>query len=143
MIEIIHIDIKKQVICLPNKLIVIHSDGTQEPFKPRFISKTIIKETNIDEELAEKIQRRISNKFYKLQKDGMKEISTAAIRAEVSSQLLQEREFNAEEQSRKLGMSVSEFEDLLNVDSGTYEELDDLEIGDETRIDACRIIRIW
>ena len=38
---------------------------------------------------------------------------------------------------------ASEFEDLLNVDSGTYEELDDLEIGDETRIDACRIIRIW
>ena len=43
----------------------------------------------------------------------MKEISTAAIRAEVSSQLLQEREFNAEEQSRKIGMSVSEFEELL------------------------------
>lgn len=99
---------------MPEKIIVIHSDGKIEPFKPRFISKTIIKETNIDEELAEKIQRRISNKFYKLQKDGMKEISTAAIRAEVSSQLLQEREFNAEEQSRKLGMSVAEFENLLN-----------------------------
>ena len=37
----------------------------------------------------------------------------------------------------------SEFENLLNVDSGTYEELDDLEIGDETKIDDCRIIRIW
>lgn len=98
---------------MPSRLIVIHSDGKKEPFKPRLISQTIIKETNVDEELADKIQQRIQQKIYRLKKDGMKEISTAAIRAEVSSQLLQEREFEAEEQSRKLGMSVAEFEDLL------------------------------
>lgn len=98
---------------MPDRIIVIHSDGKTEPFKPRMISQTIQKETKIDEKLADKIQRRIASKIYKLRKDGMEEISTAAIRAEVSSQLLQEREFYAEEQYRKLGMSVAEFEDLL------------------------------
>lgn len=98
---------------MTDRIIVIHNDGTKEQFKPRLISQTIMDETNVNEELAEKIQRRISNKLYKLKKDGMTEISTSAIRAEVSSQLLQEREFEAEEHYRKLGMSVKEFEDLI------------------------------
>ena len=98
---------------MTEKIIVIHNDGSKEQFKPRLIAQTIMDETNVDEKLAEKIQRRISNKLYKLKKDGMAEISTSAIRAEVSSQLLQEREFEAEEHYRKLGMSVKEFEDLI------------------------------
>lgn len=98
---------------MTEKIIVIHNDGSKEQFKPRLIAQTIMSETNVDEKLAEKIQRRISNKLYKLKKDGMTEISTSAIRAEVSSQLLQEREFEAEEHYRKLGMSVKEFEDLI------------------------------
>ena len=98
---------------MSDKIIVVHSDGTQEPFKPRLISQTIIKETNINEDLAERIQTRIATKFNKLKKDGMTEVSTASIRAEISSHLLREKEFDAEEKTRKLGMSMGEFEDLL------------------------------
>lgn len=97
-----------------DKITVIHTDGNKEDFKPRLISHTIITETGIDKELAERIQDRIAKKLYKLkQNDGLTEISTADIRAEVSSQLLKEGHFKAVEQNRKLGMSVSEFEDLL------------------------------
>lgn len=95
------------------RIIVTHSNGTKDTFSPKKISDTIIKETGIDEKLANRIQNRIANKIYKLKKDGMTEISTSAIRAEVSSHLLQEREFAAEEMSRKLGMSVAEFEQLV------------------------------
>lgn len=97
-----------------DKITVIHTDGNKEDFKPRLISQTIITETGTDKELAERIQDRIAKKLYKLkQNDGLTEISTSDIRAEVSSQLLKEGHFKAVEQNRKLGMSVSEFEDLL------------------------------
>lgn len=99
---------------MTDKIIVIHSDGKIELFKPRLIGQAIMKETGVSEKLAMKIQKRIANKFYKLKEDGLNEVSTSQIRAEVSSQLLKEREFEAEEQTRKLGMSVGEFEDLLN-----------------------------
>ena len=99
---------------MTDKIIVIHSDGTKENFKPRMISQTIIDETGVDEELALRIQDRIAKKLYKLkQNEGLTELSTSDLRAEVSSQLLKEGQFKAVEQSRKLGMSVAEFEDLL------------------------------
>ena len=99
---------------MTDKFYVVHSDGREEPFKPSAIGETIIKETSIDEELAGRIQNRISRKIYKMKKDGLSRISTAAIRSEVSAHLLQEREFDAEEMNRKLGMSVAEFEHLTN-----------------------------
>ena len=48
-----------------DKIIILHSDGTKENFKPRLIPETIIKETNIDEDLAKRIQQRIAKKLYK------------------------------------------------------------------------------
>ena len=69
------------------KLQVINSNGEKEPYKPRKISKQIIEETQCSEELAQKIQNRVSTKLYKL---GLDEINTRQIRAEVSSQLLKE-----------------------------------------------------
>ena len=98
---------------MTDKITVVHSDGSTEIFRPRLIGQAIMKETGVNEDLAIKIQKRITTKFYKLRDDGLNEISTSQIRAEVSSQLLKEREFEAEEQTRKLGMSVGEFEDLL------------------------------
>ena len=100
---------------MTDKIIVTHSDGTQEVFKPRLISQTIIDETGVDKNLADRIQDRIAKKLYKLkQNEGLTEISTSDLRAEVSSQLLKEGQFEAVEKNRKLGMSVSEFEELLN-----------------------------
>ena len=90
---------------------VLHSDGTLESFKPRFIEEQLLKETDISEEEARKIKIRVSEKIKKLDLD---EISTSTIRAEVSAQLTNRGLFEAEEESRKLGMSVKEYEDLTN-----------------------------
>lgn len=98
---------------MTDKFYVTHSDGREELFKPSIIGTTIIEETGINEDLANRIQNRIARKIYKMRKDGLRSISTSAIRAEVSAHLLQEREFDAEERNRKLGMSVAEFEDLV------------------------------
>lgn len=73
-----------------NKLVVRHSNGNTEVFKPRIIKEAITRETHVDEELATKIQRRVVDKFNKLKKDGLEEVTTTQIRAEVSSQLLKE-----------------------------------------------------
>lgn len=93
------------------KIQVIHSDGDKEDFKPRVIGNTILKETNIDEDLAKRIQNRVAAQIHKL---GLDEISTSMIRSQVSSQLLKEGEIRDAENSMKLGMSVSEFENLIN-----------------------------
>ena len=89
---------------------VLHSDGSLEPFKPRFIKEQLLRETDISEEQAEKIKVRVTEKVKKMNID---DISTATIRAEVSAQLTQRGLFDAEEDSRKLGMSVKEFEELM------------------------------
>ena len=100
---------------MTDKLFVVRSNGEKERWQPDKIKQTIINETNVDEELASRIKNRIQRKIYKLQKEeGLTEISTSDLRAEVSSQLFKEGKFEAVEQSRKLGMSVTEFEDLMN-----------------------------
>ncbi len=99
---------------MTDRIIIIHSDGTKENFKPRMISQTIIDETGVDKELADRIQDRIAKKLYKLkQNEGLTELSTSDLRSEVSSQLLKEGQFKAVEQNRVLGMSIAEFEDLM------------------------------
>ena len=90
---------------------VLHSNGKKEVFKPRLIKEQLLKETDISEELAEKIKTRVAKKINSLDID---EVSTSTIRAEVSAQLTSRGLFEAEEESRKLGMSVKEFEDLTN-----------------------------
>ena len=99
---------------MTDKLFVVKGNGEKEKWQPDLIKQTILNETDIGEELANKIKNRIQRKVYKLQKEeGLTEISSTDLRAEVSSQLFKEGQFEAVEQSRKLGMSVAEFEDLL------------------------------
>lgn len=98
---------------MTDKFYVTHSNGEESPFKPSVIGDTIIEETGIDEELARKIQNRIARKIYDMKKDGIDHISTAAIRALVSSHLLKENLVEAEEKNRVLGMTVTEFEELM------------------------------
>lgn len=90
---------------------VLHSNGKKEVFKPRLIKEQLLRETDISEELAEKIKTRVAKKINSLDID---EVSTSTIRAEVSAQLTSRGLFEAEEESRKLGMSVKEYEDLTN-----------------------------
>ena len=93
-----------------NKLKVIHSDGYIDFFKPRLIKEQLLSETDISKEDANKIQRRVSEKLRKL---GIDEVSTSTIRAEVSAQLTSRGLLEEEKDSRILGMSVKEFEHLL------------------------------
>ena len=98
---------------MTEKFYVIHSDGTESPFKPSIIGDAIINETGVEKELAQKIQNRIARRIYDIKKDGIDHISTAAIRALVSSHLLKENLIEAEEKNRVLGMTVTEFEELM------------------------------
>ena len=63
---------------MENKIIVIHSDGTEEAFKPRLISQTIQQETGLNKEIANKAQSSIAQKIYRLKReDGLNRISTS------------------------------------------------------------------
>ena len=99
---------------MTDKIYVVHTDGTETLFKPGIISETIIKETNVNGELAHKIQNRIARKINEMKNDGLDRISTSAIRALVSSQLLKENLVEEEERNRVLGMTITEFEELMN-----------------------------
>ena len=57
---------------MTDKITVVHSDGSTEIFRPRLIGQAIMKETGVNEDLAIKIQKRITTKFYKLRDDGLK-----------------------------------------------------------------------
>lgn len=92
------------------KIQVINGNGEKEPFKPRKIKQQIIDETQCSEELAQRIQDRISSKLYKL---GVEEINTRQIRAEVSSHLLKEGMPTDAENTLKMGMSIAQIEALL------------------------------
>ena len=94
---------------MTSKKKVLHSDGSVDSFKPRIIKEQLLLETDISEDIAEKIKVRVTEKIRKMDVD---EISTSTIRAEISAQLTSRGLFEAEEDSRKLGMSVKEFEDL-------------------------------
>ena len=92
------------------KIQVINGYGEKEPFKPRKIKQQIIEETKCDEDLAQRIQDRVSSKIYKL---GVEEISTRQIRAEVSYHLLKEGMADDAENILKMGMSMQQIESLL------------------------------
>ena len=94
---------------MSDKKQVLHSDGTLEVFKPRLIEEQLLRETDLSPEVAKKIKMRVAKKINSLSLD---EVSTSTIRAEVSAQLTSRGLFDAEEESRKLGMSVKEFEEL-------------------------------
>lgn len=90
---------------------VLHSDGSLEPFKPRLIKEQLLRETDISEEQADKIKIRVTEKIKKMDID---EIPTAIIRAEVSAQLTYRGLFDAEADSRVLGLTVKEIDEMLN-----------------------------
>lgn len=92
---------------------VVNSKGEMSKWQPDLIRQKILTETQLPDEVAVKIKKRIQRKINHLRKEGLTEISTTDLRSEVSSHLLKEGEFQALEQNRKLGMSIKEFEDLL------------------------------
>ena len=69
-------------------------------FEEKGLQIVAVKLMQIDEDLAKRIQQRIAKKLYKLHNEGLSEISTATIRAEVSSHLLYEKEFQGNQKRR-------------------------------------------
>lgn len=90
---------------------VLHSDGSTEDFKARFIKDQLLKETQISEEDADKIKRSVSDKIKKL---GVTEVSTSTIRSEVSAQLMSRELFEAEKDSRILGTDMKTIDEMLS-----------------------------
>lgn len=90
---------------------VMNKYGELEPFQPKRITYKIMEETKLDKEEATKIQHNVihalKNKYTE------NDISTSTIRSLINQQLINKGYIEEEKKSRKLGMSVSDFEDLL------------------------------
>lgn len=93
---------------------VVNSTGDISKFQPKIIKEHILYETDLDEEKAENIKNRIARKVNNI--DGINQISTAQIRDMINYHLTKDGLFDTEKQSRKLGLSVSALENLI--DSG-------------------------
>lgn len=91
---------------------VVNIHGEIEQFKPLKIKNKIMWETDLDENEAQLITESVTRSLKKQFKND-DEISTATIRALINSQMLKRGLLSAEEDSRKLGLSKADFEDLL------------------------------
>ena len=89
---------------------VIDNENQKTVFKPSIIKHKIINETGLDEEIAQKITLSVTKAI----KDNfVNEISTGTIRSLINAQLIKRGFIEEEGKSRKLGMSVSDYEYLL------------------------------
>ena len=91
---------------------VVTNTGTKEKFKPIRITNKLLKETDLSENDAKLITRSVTN-LLREQYDNGVEVSTSTIRALVNNQLVKRGYTDAEKDSRKLGMSVSDFKALI------------------------------
>ena len=91
---------------------VLNNSGEIEDFQPRRIKAKILEETELSEAEAEKIQRNVVNLIHQKYED---EISTSTIRSLINNQLIKKGLVREEEKTRKLGMSVQDFEQLIEV----------------------------
>lgn len=91
---------------------VIDNDGEKSEYQPKKITHKIMEETGLDKEEAEKIQRSITY----LIKDHYQEeyVSTTTLRSIINQKLIQKGYIEEEQKSQKLGMSISDFEELLH-----------------------------
>ena len=90
---------------------VINNQGEMEEFQPLKIKQKVLSETNISEEEADKIKRNVVNLIYN--KQFKEEINTTTIRSLVNSQLVKRGLLKEEIMSRIIGMSVADYEDLM------------------------------
>ncbi len=92
---------------------VVNINGEIEPFKPLRIKNKIMRETGLDENEAQLITDSVCRGIKRQFTGEENEISTATIRALINSQMIKRGLLAAEEDSRKLGLSKSDFEELL------------------------------
>ena len=94
-----------------NYLQVLNSDGEIEKFKPSRIKKKLLDETEIDEHGANLITNSVAKIIREEYRN--KKVPTSVIRTLVNTQLIKRGYADEEMGSRKLGLSKSDFENLL------------------------------
>ena len=90
---------------------VINKYGEIEPFQAKRITYKIMEETDLDKNEANKIQHNVIHALKNNYDES--EISTSTIRSLIIQQLISKGYVEEEKKSRKLGMSVSDFEELV------------------------------
>lgn len=90
-----------------SKLLVNNS----EIFKPRFIKEAILRETDCDEETADKITTSVVSTIYNNYDTS---VDRTSIRTLINAQFIKRGMLKEEEQNRKLGLSVRDFEELIH-----------------------------
>ena len=89
---------------------VLNNDGEIEDFQPIRIKNKLLEETDLSNEEAERIKNNVVTLIHKKYED---EISTSTIRSLITNQLVKKGYVAEEEGTRKLGMSVKDFEALV------------------------------
>ena len=89
---------------------VLNNSGEIEDFQPKRIKAKLLEETDLSEVEIERIQRNVVNLIYQKYEE---EISTSTIRSLINNQLIKKGLVREEEKTRKLGMSVQDFEQLI------------------------------
>ena len=97
----------KERVCLK----VLNNTGEVTDFQPKRIKAKLLEETDLSLEEVEKIQRNVVNLIHQKYEE---EISTSTIRSLINNQLIKKGLVREEEKTRKLGMSVQDFEALIN-----------------------------
>ena len=92
------------------KIFVVDNENNKTKFKPKKIRDKIMEETGLDILTATNISRQVVGTIKKNYKD---EISTSTIRSLINAQLVKRGLTSEELRSRKLGMSVADYEDLI------------------------------
>lgn len=90
---------------------VMNKYGELEPFQPKRITYKIMEETDLSKDEANKIQHNVIHFLKNNYTES--DISTSTIRSLINQQLINKGYIEEEKKSRKLGMSVSDFENLL------------------------------
>lgn len=92
------------------KIFVVDNENNKTKFKPKKIRDKIMEETGLDILVATNITRQVVGTIRKNYQD---EISTSTIRSLINAQLVKRGLTSEELKSRKLGMSVADYEDLI------------------------------
>lgn len=89
---------------------VVNNEGKIQEFRPQRIKNKLLEETSLYEE---EVVRITNNVVAQLRKQYEDTVSTSAIRSIINSQLIKKGFLEEEKHSRKLGMSVNDYEQLL------------------------------
>ena len=92
------------------KIFVVDNENNKTKFKPKKIRDKIMEETGLDILVATNITRQVVGT---IRKNYQNEISTSTIRSLINAQLVKRGLTSEELKSRKLGMSVADYEDLI------------------------------